>query len=375
MRKHSRISGPRTQLIACAARAPVYIAVRGQTCVLAGAMLAGKKRGHAMKTDVQKFGLVLLALLVAIVFINAAMPWIDTHQLLIGSAVAGGVAITVGLLTYNGVKLSQVEAANRLRDELEHSRQESEKDRLHAANEAHLERLRTMRREVYLDAAAQLVHMQTYINQLPNIKLGVDNGSDGMKSFQIAVERVAIVAEAETVTMARRLSYDFSVVIAEAMQFLTPALIRKGNAAIRQQHVDAAMREMERIMALMRNHEENNIQDQARYRALEQSYRSQDGIREHAQTELEAANADVIAATQQYVTFLREHMTRLWVQIHQLLAAIRAELGLVTNNDALQAQTNQMIVETQQLVERALPAANANPPNPANGDANPDVPV
>jgi len=316
-----------------------------------------------MKTDVQKFVLVLLALLVAVVFINAAMPWIDTHQLLIGSAVAGGVAITVGLLTYNGVKLSQVEAANRLRDELEHSRQESEKDRLHAANEAHLERLRTMRREVYLDAAAQLFHMQNHINQLPDFKLGVDNVADGINPFQIAVERVAIVAEAQTVTMARRLLYDYAVVIAEAMQFLTPALIRKGNAAVRQQQVDAAMREMDRIMGLMRNH------------ALEQGYRAQDRLRERAQTELEAANADVLAATQQYVTFLRGRMMRLIVQVHQLLAAIRAELGLVTNKDALQAQTNQMIVETQQLVERVLPAANANPPNPAPGDANPDAPA
>jgi len=328
-----------------------------------------------MKTDVQKFVLVLLALLVAVVFINAAMPWIDTHQLLIGSAVAGGVAITVGLLTYNGVKLSQVEAANRLRDELEHSRQESEKDRLHAANEAHLERLRTMRREVYLDAAAQLFHMQNHINQLPDFKLGVDNVADGINPFQIAVERVAIVAEAQTVTMARRLLYDYAVVIAEAMQFLTPALIRKGNAAVRQQQVDAAMREMDRIMGLMRNHAENNIQDQARYDALEQGYRAQDRLRERAQTELEAANADVLAATQQYVTFLRGRMMRLIVQVHQLLAAIRAELGLVTNKDALQAQTNQMIVETQQLVERVLPAANANPPNPAPGDANPDAPA
>ncbi|MGX7001952.1 hypothetical protein [Caballeronia sp. KNU42] len=340
-----------------------------------GAMLAGKKRGHAMKSDLQKFGLVLLTLLAAVWFINAAMPWIDTHQLLIGSVVAGSVAITVGLLTYNGVKLSQVEAANRLRDELEHSRQESEKDRLHAANEAHLERLRTMRREVYLDAAAQLFHMQNHINQLPNIKLGVDNGTDGMKPFQIAVERVAIVAEAQTVTMARQLSYDFAILIVEAMRFLTPALIRKGNAEVRQQQVDAAMREMDRIMGLMRNHTENNIQDPVRYSALEQGYHAQDRLRERAQTELEAANADVLAATQQYVTFLRERMMRLMRQVHQLLAAIRAELGLVTNEDALQAQTNQMIVETQELIERVIPAANANPPNPAPDNVNPDAPA
>lgn len=322
-----------------------------------------------MKIDVLKFCLVLLALVAAVVFLNAAMPWIDTHQLIIGSMVAGGVAISVGLLTYNGVKLSQIEAAKRLRDELEHSRNESEKDRLHAVNEAHLERLRSMRREVYLDAAAQLVHMQDHINRLPNIKLGVDNGIDGMKPFQIAVARVAIVAEAKTVTMARRLSYDFVVVIAEAMQFLTPTLIRKGSVAIRQQHVDATMQEMDRLMALMRNYTENNMQDQARYDALEQSYRSQNTLREHAQAELEAANADVLTGTQQYVTFLQERMMRLMVQVDQLLTAIRAELGLITNADALQAQTNQMIVEAQQLIERVLPAANANAPNiAANAD-------
>lgn len=322
-----------------------------------------------MKTDVLKFCLVLLALLMAVVFLNAAMPWIDTHQLIIGSMVAGGVAISVGLLTYNGVKLSQIEAAKRLRDELEHSRNESEKDRLHAVNEAHLERLRSMRREVYLDAAAQLVHIQTHINQLPNIRLGVDNGIDGMKPFQIAVARVAIVAEAQTVTMARRLSYDFAAIIAEAMQFLAPALIQKASVAIRQQHVDAAMREMDRLMALMRNYTENNLQDQARYDALEQGYRTQNALREHAQTELEAVSADVLRATQQYVTFLQERMMRLVVQVDQLLAAIRAELGLFTNEDALQAQTNQIIVETQQLIERVLPAADANPPNiAANAD-------
>jgi hypothetical protein len=317
-----------------------------------------------MKTDIQKFGLVLLALLAAVVFLNAAMPWINTHQLLIGSIVAGSVAITVGLLTYNGVKLSQVEAANRLRDELEHSRRESEKDREHAAREAHLERLRAMRREVYMEAAAELVNMQAYINQLPHMKLGADNGVDGMKPFQIAVERIAIVAEAQTVTMARRLSYDFTVVIAEALQFLSPALVRKGTANLKEQHVERASREMDRILSLMRNHTESGMNDPVRYNGLELGYNAQVTLRDAAQKDLEAAYADVVEAQRQYVTFLKERMMRLMVQINQLLTAIRAELGLITNQDALQAQTNQMIVETQELIERALPAANANPTNP-----------
>jgi hypothetical protein len=317
-----------------------------------------------MKTDIWKFGLVLLALLAAVVFLNAAMPWIDTHQLLIGSVVAGSVAITVGLLTYNGVKLSQVVAANRLRDELEHSRKESEKDREHAAREAHLERLRAMRREVYMEAAAELVNMQTHINQLPNMKLGVDNGVDGMKPFQIAVERVAIVAEAQTVTMARRLSYDFTVVIAEALQFLTPALVRKSAATLREQHADRASKEMDRILSLMHNYTESGMNDPVRYNGLELGYNAQVTLRDAAQKDLEAAYTDVVEAHRQYVTFLKERMMRLMVQIDQLLTAIRAELGLITNEDALQVQTNQMIVEAQELIERALPATNENPPNP-----------
>ncbi|RFU48642.1 hypothetical protein [Paraburkholderia sp. DHOC27] len=314
-----------------------------------------------MKSDVQKFSLVLLAVLAAVIFLHAAMPWIDAHQVLIGSIVAGSVAITVGLLTYNGVKLSQMEAANRLRDELEHSRKESEKDREHAAREAHLERLRTMRREVYMEAAAELVNMQSHINRLPGLKPGVGDAIEGVKPFQIAVSRVAIVAEAQTVTMARQLSYDFSTVIVDALQFLTPALIRKSAATVREQHVARANAEMDRIMGLMRNHTENNIQDPARYHGLELSYNSQVTLRDTAQRELEAAYADVGESHRQYVTFLNERMKPLAVQIDKLLAAIRAELGLVTNQDALQAQTDQLLIEAQKLIEKVQPALNANP--------------
>ena len=76
-----------------------------------------------------------------------------------------------------------------------------------------------MRREVYLDAVAELVKTQLYVGTLAKQDVTKTNIITGLEGFQIAVSKVAVVAEQQTALKARALSARFFKLVIGSMKF------------------------------------------------------------------------------------------------------------------------------------------------------------
>jgi len=95
--------------------------------------------------------------------------------------------LIASMLTLGGVLISNGSNTNRLKLQLQHD-----------ANEKTKERTATLRREVYLRAAEELVKANAHLATLPQLDLSKTNLGDGLQGFFSATARLQLIAEPKT---------------------------------------------------------------------------------------------------------------------------------------------------------------------------------
>lgn len=166
------------------------------------------------------------------------IAWAMANPVLTASLIAGTVAVFVGCLTLSGVVLS-----------LANSRKESKRDRQHAADEAHKERIATMRREVYMEAVGELVTAQAYLGTLAQQNLTNTNLFSGLQGFQVAASRIAVVAEQATALKARALVGRYNVFLLTALRVILPLNMAKAEVASADKNYADSNAQTNRVLA------------------------------------------------------------------------------------------------------------------------------
>lgn len=214
-----------------------------------------------------------------------------------------------------------------------------------------------MRRTVYLDAVADLVHTQTYLGGLAKVDITKVNVGEGLERFLVAVAKVAVVADQSASLKARSLASLFTVTLLKGLGILMPLIKLKGEVAFHDEQYAATQTEIKRVLAAMVHQNETRQQDLAAFAALQRSFEQQQALAATHSGKSVEAKLKLSDGEMQYGVALMTDMKAAAIQLDELACAIRLELGLETNPEAFKQQTaelhKQMDAAIQELQTRA----------------------
>lgn len=252
--------------------------------------------------------------------------------------------IIASFLTLSGVLISNRSNTTRLNTQLTHDREEKIK-----------ERTLSLRREVYLKAAEELVKLNAYLASLPQQDIAKGNLGEGFVGFQTASARLQLVAEPQTTLLAMRLSGTYGELLLE----LTPRLMVLGEAKSDIQIADdlytKANNEVQRILSAMTQQNESGKPGQQAFDALQRSFQfSQEQASQFAANR----SAGWASFNRGNIAFMRHLFSRLREiapQQMKLMVEIRRDLSLIGDlskvEEEMQKQLDRMTEKLTQFLQ------------------------
>lgn len=281
------------------------------------------------------------------------VEYVLANPVIIAGAFAGLVTIIVGLITYNGVRVTVAAAETRMRKELEHdakraaedreeSRLKSVTDRTHSAFEAQRERLATARRAVYLEAAKQLTLANGYLGRLATVDFDNPGPTDNLVGLQSSVSQVTVISEHATALKARALSACYTQIFMQALPRVLPIGALRAKAAVFKEYFNIAMDERKRIAKAMAAFNEAPIKDHAQWELLKMSASGQEQLANKHEENRRTAEKEMAQLRLEYAAWVFGEVENLTKPLDDLACSIRAELGLESDVVAFHAQSEKL---------------------------------
>jgi type II secretory pathway pseudopilin PulG len=157
-------------------------------------------------------------------------------------------------------------------NQLEHDSRQLERKLEAEATERVREREMSLRREVYLEAASALIHLQTLLGQASNIAY---NDKDLMAEFakdQATIAKTHIVGSPETVAAVMSFVGDVGPAFLELLTRRAPLLIRKSAIETHSVLLGKAASERDRFIGMMKEYNLERSNDPARFKAIEKQH-------------------------------------------------------------------------------------------------------
>ena len=233
--------------------------------------------------------------------------------------------VIASALTLGGVLISNGSNTKRLKLQLQHD-----------SNEKAKERTATLRREVYLRAAEELVRANAHLASLPQIDVTKVNAGDGLQGFFAATARLQLVAEPATALLVNQLSALYGELVLKLMAKLAP--VQKAKIDIRSSDdlYSKAQAEVTRILSEMTKQNESGQRNA--FRALNSNFEfQQDQARKHASARSEAWDR-FNKSNIQFSRNLFSELRAIGSQQIPVLIAIRRDLGLSGEIEVMEAQ-------------------------------------
>lgn len=129
----------------------------------------------------------------------------------------------------------------------------------------------TMRREVYLNAAEELVKANSYLGSLPQFDFTKTNIGEALQGFFISSAKLELVAEDETRDAMNKLVIAYSGIVFKLMIKMKPISDHKIKIDIIDKHYEESQVEIKRILSLMSYQNESGSPDASIFKALDSS--------------------------------------------------------------------------------------------------------
>lgn len=299
------------------------------------------RRGISLRTIGLCAISAVAASLITILFCRNRIDW-ELVQLVHGTFWA---ALIVGPITFFGVLLTNHSHDRRASAQIAADQDKSEKqllhdaDRLamqldHAANEALLERESDMRRDVYLEAAAELVRANAFIGSMFSLDFDKTDSFSGMKDYAAANAKVLVVADPSTATEAQRLAtmYGKLFLLATPIAQSASRLNAEAKAAeARAEQLATKLRSVEEEFKLV---QPDPLNPTRRHGLADDRRRLSDEVIKAWEASANMFQR-VAEARRDYQLFLRPHLDEIGNQQTRVLACLRRELGLEADEERM----------------------------------------
>ncbi len=229
------------------------------------------------------------------------------------------------IIAFGGVLISSRSQSKRLKIQLKHDSE------LKA-----IERKVVMRREVYLNAAEELVNANSYLGSLPQLDITKTNIANGLQGFFISSTKLGLVAEEETAKALNELTIAYSGLVFKLVTNVIPISVQRIQINIINGLYDEIQTEIKRILAEMTRQNESGAPDERVFNMLNSSFQFQQIRAKDLSDERNECWKKVNEHTKQFVLLLVDEMKAIAVLQVPVMVGIRKELGIDTNIESYQ---------------------------------------
>jgi hypothetical protein len=255
---------------------------------------------------------------------------------IIGTAFGAFVTLTAALIVNSGNN-------KRLKIQLRHDEKEKNTDRMNA-----------MRREVYMNAIAEMIKVSGYLGNLPNGDIANKNIASDLQEFYVAAAKLSLVSSDETQKAVDALGIEYSKLIFVLMQRLIPLNVTSSEMKLHAKFFDEFMSSVTRVSADITHFNESARTEQNIFAALEQSFNffmSQANAQEEQRSEAHARFNDLHA---EFNRLLMLDMRQISILQVEVLIAIRKDLGVATDEQHLRSRALNHYSEISKSVDDAI---------------------
>lgn len=239
-------------------------------------------------------------------------------------------SVAVGsLIAFGGVLISNRSHIKRLKIQLEHD------SKLKA-----IERKAAMRREVYLNAAEELVRASSYLGSLAQLDLTKTNFGDGLQNLFASCAKLGLVAEEETYKAISELVIAYSDVLFKSIINVIPISEQRNQITLINEHYDETQVEIKRLLAEMNRQNESGALDKHVFNTLDTSFKFQQKRAKDLADERNECWNKVNEHTKKFALQLMDKMKVIADLQAPVMIDIRKELDVDTNIESYKELIN-----------------------------------
>lgn len=237
-------------------------------------------------------------------------------------------SVTLGsLIAFLGVLISNRENRKRLEIQLKHDE-----------NIKTIERKSSMRREVYLNAAEELVKTNHYLGSLTQIDLAKTNIAEGLQGFFASAAKLSLVAEQETGKALNDLMVAYSALFFRLLEKVSPINDSRSGIGIINHHYEESQIEIKRILAAMTNQNESGAPNEAVFQALNKSFEFHQNRSRELSDERDKCWETVNELTSDFAVEVVEEIKEISLLQIPVFVGIRKELDVDTDIESYKMQ-------------------------------------
>lgn len=237
-------------------------------------------------------------------------------------------SVTLGsLIAFLGVLISNRENRMRLAIQLKHDE-----------NIKAIERKASMRREVYLKVAEELVKTNNYLGSLTQMDLAKTNIAEGLQGFFVSAAKMSLVAEQETGKALNDLMVAYSALFFRLLEKVSPINDSRSDIGIINHHYEESQTEIKRILSAMTNQNESGAPNEAVFQALNASFEFHQNRSRELNDERDECWETVNELTSNFAVDVVEEIKEISLLQIPVFVGIRKELDLDTDIDSYKAQ-------------------------------------
>ncbi|MCX5782094.1 MAG: hypothetical protein NT145_05265 [Elusimicrobia bacterium] len=247
------------------------------------------------------------------------------------------------IIAFGGVLISDRSQSKRLKIQLKHDSE------LKA-----IERKAVMRREVYLNAAEELVKANSYLGSLPQLDLIKTNIANGLLGFSVASAKLGLVAEEETAKALNELVIAYNGLVLKLVANVIPIGEQRIQINIKNVHYDESQTEIKRILAEMSRQNESGAPDGNIFKSLNSSFEFHQTKAKKLNDERNECWNKVNELTKQFILLLSDEMKEIALLQVPVMVGIRKELDIDTNIESYKELINKSTERIREQLDNFL---------------------
>lgn len=239
--------------------------------------------------------------------------------------------IVASCITLIGVMLSNKSNNTRLKLQLGHD-----------SNEKSKEKISNLRREVYLQAVADIDATNIHIGGLQTRDLSNLAMTTELLAISTSMAKLKLVAEPKTTELAGELGAAFGVLFLKLLPRLIPVQQAKTDIEINDAGYISSSAEVTSLIGKMNKHNEEARQDAAKFQVLQNSYEFHSGQAKSYAEARAAAHLVHNARLEEFRKLLMPDMKEVQALQLRLMISLRDDLGIVSDIPALERQSERI---------------------------------
>jgi hypothetical protein len=250
--------------------------------------------------------------------------------------------------------ISPSRGAAQFSEQVAHNSQQLERRLAYEADQRERERKMSLRREVYLEAAAALANANTLIGRLANVENDQKALADELASDLSKIAKVHIVGSDQTVNAIMNYANVLGPSFTELLVERVPLMLRKAAIDLQGTFVDAALAERKRFTAMMQQLNLESVTDPNKWDPIRrQSDFAAKAYESHAATknELWREQMEGIFAIVRHSLTLTDKLTRL---LPPAILAVRSEMDLPLDPEWYAGLWSEQLANMKIVTEKLL---------------------